>query len=70
MIAFYSRKWYNDAMATEAKKKAIEKYNKAHYERLYIRLRKEDAEELKKTLGERSINGYVVEAIKEKLQRE
>ena len=57
-------------MTTEAKKRAVEKYNKAHYERLYIRMRKEDAEQLKKTLGDRSINGFVLDAIREKLQRE
>ena len=61
---------YNVTMTTKAKQQAVERYNAKTYERLAIRIRKDEAEEIKSAIGERSINGFVVEAIHEKIERE
>ena len=60
---------YNDVMST-AHEKAVAKYNAKTYERVTLRLKKEDAEKLRLFLGERSANGFINEAIKEKIDRE
>lgn len=57
-------------MATEAKKRAIKKYNAKTYSEIKLRIRKEEAEEIRAAIGDRSINGFVVEAIREKINRE
>jgi len=54
----------------EAKKRAVEKYNAENYERLTIRIRKENADEIRQAIGSRSINSFVNEAITEKIERE
>lgn len=60
---------YNDTMS-KAHQRAVEKYNDKTYDRLTIRIKKTDIEEIKAAIGTRSINGYVNEAIREKIERE
>ena len=55
---------------TEAKKRAVEKYNAKSYERLTVRIRKDKIEELREALKNRSINGFINDAIWEKIERE
>lgn len=55
---------------SKAHEKAVAKYNAANYEKLSLRLRKADAEKLREHLGGRSINGFINDAIKEKIERE
>lgn len=57
-------------MATEAKKRAIAKYNAKTYTEIKLRLRKEDATTLKEFLQGRSANGFINDAIREKIERE
>jgi len=60
---------YNDVMSTPHEK-AVAKYNAKTYERVTLRLKKEDAETLRDFLGGRSANGFINDAIKEKMERE
>ena len=60
---------YNDVMSTPHEK-AVAKYNAKTYERVTLRLKKEDAEILRVFLGGRSANGFINDAIKEKMERE
>lgn len=55
---------------SKAHVKAVERYNAKTYDRLTIRVRKEDVDRIKTAIGTRSINGFVLEAIKEKIERE
>ena len=57
-------------MTTEAKKRAVAKYNAKTYTEIKLRLRKEDAQALKEHLNGRSANGFINEAISEKIERE
>lgn len=57
-------------MNTEAKKRAVAKYNAKTYTEIKLRLRKEDAQALKEYLNGRSANGFINAAIAEKLERE
>lgn len=70
MFAFNKKRWYNDDMATDARKRAVKKYNAKTYERLYIRVKKEEYKDIIDAIGERSINSYVMDAIREKMERE
>lgn len=70
LFALYRSKCYNDVMATEAKKRAIERYNAKTYDRIYVRMKKADAERMKQHIGDRSVNGFINEAIAEKIERE
>lgn len=54
----------------KAHEKAVERYNAKTYDRIYVRMKKEDAEILKAHLQGRSINGFINDAIKEKLEKE
>lgn len=55
---------------SKAHEKAVERYNAKTYERLYIRMKKDDAQALKEFLGDGSINKFVNDAIAEKMKRE
>jgi len=55
---------------SKAHQKAVERYNAKNYTRLTVRLKNEDVERIKAAIGERSVNGFVVEAIEEKITRE
>lgn len=57
-------------MTTKAKQQAIERYNAKTYDRIYIRMRKDDAQALKDYLKGKSINKFVNDAIAEKIERE
>ena len=57
-------------MNTKAKIRAVEKYNAKTYDRIYVRMKKADAEILKAFLNGRSLNGFINDAIQEKLERE
>lgn len=70
VVACHGVMRYNDVMATAAKIRAVEKYNAKSYERLTVRIRKEDADEIRAAIGDRSINGFVNDAIREKIERE
>lgn len=54
---------------TEAQKRAIEKYNREKIDRITIRVKKGVRERIIAT-GAPSINGFITEAIEEKLNRE
>lgn len=54
---------------TEAKLKAINKYDAKTYWKFTMRIRKEYEEEIRKYAGA-SLNGFVTEAIMEKIERE
>ena len=55
---------------TQAKQRAVARYNAKNYTRIALRLRNQDADELKGILNGRSINGFVTDAIREKIERE
>jgi len=55
---------------SKAHQKAVERYNAKNYTRLTVRLKNEDVERIKAAIGQRSVNGFVVEAIEEKITRE
>lgn len=55
---------------SKAHEKAVAKYNAKTYERVTLRLKKEDAETLRDFLGGRSANGFINDAIREKIERE
>ena len=61
---------YNGLMASEAKKRAVAKYNAKSYAEIKLRMRKEDAEAFREYLNGRSANGFINEAIQEKMNRE
>lgn len=69
-VALHRRKWYNGVMSSEAKMRAVERYNAKTYDRIYVRMKKADAEHLKAHLNGRSVNGFINDAIQEKLERE
>lgn len=54
---------------TEAKKRAVEKYNKKTYDKITIRVRKEETETIKTaaTKAGYSLNMFCLEAIREKM---
>lgn len=54
---------------TEAKAKANQKYDTKAYWKFTMRIRKEYEEEIRKYAGT-SLNGFVTEAIMEKIERE
>ena len=57
-------------MSTQAKQRAVERYNAKTYDRIYVRMKKADAERMRAQLGGRSVNGFINDAIAEKLERE
>ena len=60
---------YNDGMS-DAHIKAVAKYNAKNYEKLSLRLRKDEVKELREYLNGRSMNGFINDAIREKMERE
>lgn len=57
-------------MASVAKMRAVAKYNAKSYSEIKVRMRKEDAEAFREYLNGRSANGFINEAITEKIERE
>lgn len=55
---------------SKAHQEAVERYNMKNYERLTVRIRKEDAATIRAAVGSRSMNGFILEAIDEKIERE
>lgn len=55
---------------SKAHEKAVAKYNAKTYEKVTLRLFKQDADDLRSFLAGRSINGFINEAIREKVERE
>ena len=57
-------------MYTKASGKAVDKYVKAHYDRITIRFKKGEFDEIKAYLlsNNISVNSFVVAAVKEKYQ--
>lgn len=56
---------------TEAKKRAVEKYNKKTYDKITIRVRKEETETIKAAAAASgdSLNMYCLNAIREKMNK-
>ena len=57
-------------MNSEAKKRAIEKYNKKNYDKITIRVRKDETDSIKQAAaasGE-SLNAYILNAVKDKMK--
>lgn len=69
-VALYRRILYNGLMASVAKMRAVAKYNAKSYSEIKVRMRKEDAEAFREYLNGRSANGFINEAITEKIERE
>ena len=57
-------------MNSQAKLRAVEKYNAKNYDRLTVRLKKDDMQALRDYVGSGSINGFITQAIQEKIDRE
>jgi hypothetical protein len=53
-----------------AHERAVARYNAKTYTEVKLRLRKEDADNLKQHLAGRSANGFINDAIREKIERE
>lgn len=53
---------------SEAQRRATEKYDKANYDSVLVRLRKGKKEQIKQT-GQ-SLNGFITAAVDEKLERD
>lgn len=68
-VALYRRNPYNETMS-KAHEKAVARYNAKTYTEIKLRMQKADAENLKKYLDGRSANGFINEAIAEKMKRE
>lgn len=55
---------------TEAQKRATAKYEKENYDKVLLRMRKGLKDEILSFIGEgSSVNGFIIEAITEKLER-
>lgn len=57
-------------MNSKAKLAAVERYNQKTYDKITLRVRKEEAEKIRAAVGDRSMNGFILEAIREKIERE
>ena len=57
-------------MNSQAKIRAVARYNAKTYSEIKVRLKKADAETLRDHLGGRSANSFINDAIAEKIQRE
>ena len=55
---------------SKAHEKAVAKYNAKTYTEIKLRLKKDDADNLKKYLAGSSANKFINEAIKEKMDRD
>ena len=65
-----NRRKAEEERAKEAKKRAIARYNAKSYSEIKLRMRKEEAEAFKEFLNGRSANGFINDAIAEKMERE
>ena len=59
----------NEKKSTNAHIRAVEKYNAKNYDRLTFRVKKEDTERIKKAVDGGSINGFIYNAVMEKIER-
>ena len=57
-------------MNSKAKLAAVERYNQKTYDKITLRVRKEEAEKIRAAVGDRSLNGFILEAIREKIEKE
>lgn len=57
-------------MNSKAKLAAVERYNQKTYDKITLRVRKEEGEKIRAAVGDRSMNGFILEAIREKIERE
>jgi hypothetical protein len=55
-------------MATESRLRANAKWQKKAYFSTYLRFKKEDEEEIRQYAGD-NLNGFIVAAVKEKIER-
>ena len=55
---------------SKAHEQAVKRYNAKTYSEFTLRLKKEDADELRAHLNGMSANGYITQAIKEKMERD
>ena len=55
---------------TQAKQRAVEKYNAKTYDRVYVRMKKADAQKMRDYVGDKSINAFINTAIMEKIDRD
>ena len=55
---------------SKAHEKAVAKYNAINYEKITFRLKKEDAQLLRDHVGDGSINGFITNAVLEKIETE
>ena len=55
--------------ATEAKKRAIEKYNKKNYDKITVRVRKDETESIRAAADQagESLNYYILEAVRQRM---
>jgi uncharacterized protein (DUF1778 family) len=60
------------AIKSDAQRRAVAKYNSANYDTIYLRVPKGEKEQIKNhadSIGE-SVNGFILQAIREKMERE
>ena len=57
-------------MNSKAKLAAVERYNQKTYDKITLRVRKEEAEKIRAAVGDQSLNGFILEAIREKIEKE
>lgn len=62
--------WYIYSMNSKAKLEAVERYNKKTYDKITVRVRKDEAERIRAAVGDRSLNGFILDAIREKISSE
>lgn len=56
--------------SSTAKIAANRRYMEKAYKRVSVYLKNEDVEEIERARGDRSLNGFINEAIREKIERE
>lgn len=56
--------------ASAAKIAANRRYTEKTYKRVSVYIRKEDVEKIDAARGEKSLNGFITEAIQEKIERD
>ena len=56
--------------SSTAKIAANRRYTEKAYKRVSVYIKNEDVEEIERARGDRSLNGFINEAIKEKIERE
>ena len=57
-------------MQSKAHIDAVDRYNKKTYDQIRIRIRKEETDIIRAAAKGRSMNAFILEAIREKIERE